>query len=130
VEIEIRIPWDSGGNLGAAYNRVMQTSVDWVCFLDHDILQLNPNWYLMCCNAVKKVGHDAGWITGMTNAIACSLQYKPHAPTNHSVMAHMDFAKAEYNRHAEKLELMAPNVPLPLITTITSGLKLPDMIVM
>lgn len=113
MEIEIKIPWGKDGNLGAAYNRLMRTVDDWVCFLDHDILQLNPNWYHMCLDAVTKVGHSAGWITGTTNAIACSLQHKPTAPRNHNLMAHMDFAKQQYNTHGNKLELIAPKVPLP-----------------
>jgi GT2 family glycosyltransferase len=91
----------------------MNISQDWVCFLDHDILQLNPNWYHMCLSAIKSVGYSAGWITGMTNAIACSHQFKPHAPKNANILAHIDFAKKEYNSHSNKLIMMEDNVPLP-----------------
>jgi GT2 family glycosyltransferase len=113
MNIEIKIPIGESKNLGAHYNRLMADVKDWVCFLDHDILNLNPNWYNMCITAVQKVGHDAGWITGMTNAIACSLQFKSAAPKNHDIMAHIDFAKGEFNVHGNKLEMMPANVPLP-----------------
>jgi len=108
MEIQIIIPWGSNGNLGAAYNRLMESVTDWVCFLDHDILQLNPNWYHICRSAIKTVGHSAGWITGVTNAIACPSQYCPDAPKNNDVIDHMRYAKKRYNQFEDNLFLVDP----------------------
>jgi GT2 family glycosyltransferase len=106
MEIQIIVPWGSDGNLGAAYNRLMENVKDWVCFLDHDILHLNPNWYHMCKAAIKSVGHTAGWITGVTNAIACPDQLRMDAPKGGDIYTHMHFAKHCYKEHGDKLTLI------------------------
>ncbi len=48
-EFQIIVPWsvkklESGSHtdLGQAYNSAMAHVVDWVCFLDHDVMHLNP----------------------------------------------------------------------------------------
>ena len=106
MEIQIIIPWGSNGNLGAAYNRLMKGVKNWVCFLDHDILQLNPSWYHMCLEAIDKVGDRAGWITGVTNAIACPAQLYPDAPKNNDIVEHMKTAKKLYDKHGTNLRLI------------------------
>jgi len=110
MEIQIIVPWGKDKNLGRTYNRLMKTVDDWVCFLDHDVLMLNPNWYHMCRSAVKKVGHRAGWITGVTNAIANPYQLRTGAPKEPDILKHMHFAKKLYNKHGEKLELLSNDV--------------------
>ena len=112
MEIDIKIPWSSDKNLGAAYNRLMQDVRGWVCFMDHDVLQLNPNWYHMCLGAIKKVGTNAGWITGMTNLIACRRQYKLDAPKNHNILKHIRYARKEYERYGDMLCAMPEKIPL------------------
>lgn len=108
TEIQIIVPWGQTDNLGSHYNRLMQNVDDWVCFIDHDILMLNPSWYHMCLNAIKKVGHTAGWITGVTNAIACPSQLDFSAPKNDDMTTHMRRAKQLYDKHGNKLEMMDP----------------------
>jgi len=108
MEIQIIVPWGANGNLGGAYNRLMQSVDDWVCFLDHDILQLNPNWYHMCLKAIDSVGHTAGWITGVTNAIACPNQYCPDAPKSNDILEHMRYAKQRYRQFNDNLFFMDP----------------------
>jgi len=108
MEIQIIVPWASNGNLGSAYNQAMKNVDDWVCFLDHDILQLNSNWYHMCLSMIKQLGHSAGWITGVTNAIACSWQFCPNAPKNNDIIDHMKFAKTRITEYGNKLSLMDP----------------------
>ncbi len=75
MHIDVRIPWEPGKKLGFAINRVMETVEDWVLILDHDVfLSLNPYWYDICLNAIEKVGHEAGWVSCVTNLIGCPLQ--------------------------------------------------------
>jgi len=115
MEIQIIVPWgtqkiegQSRTNIGEAYNRLMKTVDDWVCFLDHDILQLNPSWYYMCLSAIERVGHTAGWITGVTNAIACPNQLCADAPKNQNIEFHMKFAKQQYKKFGDHLHLIDP----------------------
>lgn len=108
MEIQIIIPWGQTNNLGQHYNRLMKNVDDWVCFLDHDILMLNPNWYHMCLSAIERVGHSAGWITGKTNAIACPTQLDVGAPKNSNIENHMRHAKQLYDKHGNRLELIDP----------------------
>lgn len=114
MEIQIIIPWGQTNNLGAHYNRLMQKVDDWVCFLDHDILHLHPHWYHLCIDAVKRVGHRAGWLSGVTNAIACTKQLRQDAPKNDNIMAHMQFAKKLSTKYGNRLDLIdAKKIPLP-----------------
>jgi GT2 family glycosyltransferase len=106
TDIQIIIPWGQNKDLGAHYNRLMESVNDWVCFLDHDILMLNPNWYRMCLNAVDRLGHKAGWITGKTNAIACPYQLDQTAPKNNDIVDHMRHARLLYDKHQNKIELI------------------------
>lgn len=106
MEIQIIVPYGSNKNLGATYNRLMQDVSDWVCFLDHDILNVNPNWYKICTAAIETIGHDAGWITGVTNRIACPFQICYDAPKDDDIMAHMAYAKNRYSRHQANAHLI------------------------
>lgn len=114
MEVEVIIPWNADGNLGEAYNRAMSEAKDWVCFLDHDILNCNPKWYHMCLTAITKVGHTAGWITGKTNSIACRQQLSANAPKNDDIMAHMLYAKQLHSLYGNKLEQLPKNLSPPL----------------
>ena len=122
MEIQVIIPWgtkklDSDPNrtnLGEAYNRLMESVDDWVCFLDHDILQVNPMWYHMCLAAIKTIGHKAGWITGVTNRIACPYQLCTDAPKDDDIMAHMAYAKQRYQKYQANADLVdSKNIALP-----------------
>jgi len=104
--IDIRIPYMPDMKLGRAYNLAMRTVNDWVLFMDHDILQLNPHYYEVCLGVTKKIGHKAGWITGVTNRIACEPQWCRTAPQNDDVMAHMRFAKQQWVKYGPTLLLI------------------------
>ena len=73
LKIDIVVPYRPG-NLGAAYNEAMAKADDWVLFLDHDFMLLNPKWYDICLDAIRQVGHKAGWISAVTNRIYCPTQ--------------------------------------------------------
>ncbi len=102
-EIDIRIPYAENMQLGKAYNIAMRSVDDWVLFVDHDILQLNPHYHEVCLGVIKQVGHEAGWITCMTNSIACEAQWDREAPRNNDVMNHMRYAKQLWKEHGPKL---------------------------
>jgi GT2 family glycosyltransferase len=70
--------FDTTGNIGIAYNDVMQnSSFEWVGFKDDDVMFLNHNWYAMFLRAIEVVGENAGMITCFTNRIGCPLQKAP-----------------------------------------------------
>ena len=101
--MDIRIPYYEGMQLGYAYNRAMETVKDWVLFVDHDLmLPLNPNYYAACVNAIRELGHDAGWITCKTNRIACECQLSRPAPKCNDIMNHMAYAKSLWKEHGNK----------------------------
>lgn len=89
--------------LGKAYNIAMKSVQDWVLFMDHDILHLNPYYYDVCTEVIKKLGHEAGWITCMTNRIACEAQWCREAPKSDDIMAHMKHAKHRWKEHGPVL---------------------------
>lgn len=102
--VDVIIPWYPG-NLGKAYNDHMEgANGNWICFLDHDILMLNPSWYHMLQSAVKRVGEQAGWITGVTNRIACAEQLCNDAPTGDNILDHMAYAKKRYETYGDLLK--------------------------
>jgi GT2 family glycosyltransferase len=114
MDCQLIVPWGIDGNLGAAYNRLMMTVEDWVCFLDHDILNLNPHWYQMILTAIERHGHTAGLITGVTNAIACPIQLCRDAPQDMDLQKHMAYAKQRYQTHGDTTKLVIPEkMPLP-----------------
>jgi len=45
--IHVNIPFDSNGNLGAAYNRFVEyiPRGDWACFIDHDAMFTTNDWF-------------------------------------------------------------------------------------
>lgn len=101
--IDVRIPWEPGKKLGFAINRMMDTVEDWALILDHDtFISLNPHWYEICLNAIKKVGHNAGWITCTTNQIGCPLQ---KADYNHAVKDYNYSKKFDTNSMGSHFEL-------------------------
>ena len=87
---------------------------DWVIFQDHDVLQLNPSWYHMVLKAIETLGHDAGLITGVTNLIACPMQFCPDAPQSLDLVEHMKFAKKRFKKFGFKADIVIPEkMPLP-----------------
>ena len=97
--IDVRIPWEPGRRLGYACNRMMKTVEDWVLILDWDVLLLNVNWYDMCLKAIKKVGHNAGLISCLTNRIGCPLQKAGVPQTIDNIAVHMEYAKTISTEH-------------------------------
>jgi len=110
-KIDVRIPYEPGGLLGADYNRIMkETKYNWVLFLDHDIfLSLNPHWYYICQQTINQtVDQKVGLITCKTNINHKQTgQYDPESPIGCSIEEHRDYAKTAWNKHAlsyEKIE--------------------------
>lgn len=75
IRIDVRIPYEPGRKLAAAYNRAMRESVaEWVLFLDWDLFNCNPYWYDCCVSAIEQCGEKAGWITCVANRIGSNSQ--------------------------------------------------------
>lgn len=89
--------------LGRAYNASMETVKDWVLFLDHDLLMLNPHYYEVCLGVVQVLGHKAGWISGVTNAIACGVQLCKNAPKGDNIIDHMRYAKQRWDKYSAQV---------------------------
>jgi len=103
--IDTKIVYEPNGRLSLAYNRAMQnTTAEWVLFLDQDIFLTNPHWYIMCLNAIRQVGKEAGWITARCNRIASSVQlYKPRKDNN-DILNHVGIAKRLYEKFGSSLK--------------------------
>jgi GT2 family glycosyltransferase len=99
-KIDIRIPFEPQGRLGADYNRIMEESrQEWVLFKDHDILIFHPSWYLICQKAIREKP-DAGMFTIFTNNIGCKMQRLKRAPhTSRSILHHKHFAREIWNKN-------------------------------
>jgi len=103
ARIDVRIPYEPGGKIGEAYNRIMRdTQQEWVLFLDHDVLMLNPSWYEICQEAIAR-RPDAGMFTGWTNNIGCKLQRDAGAPGGHDMQQHRARARELWMRHGVSL---------------------------
>lgn len=101
--IQVCIPYAPNQALGTACNAIMQRAEDWVLFLDHDVLLLNPNWYMMCEKAINEVVHKAGIITCMTNRIGCPIQRETVEDTD-NLAYHWGIAKSLYNKHGSTVK--------------------------
>lgn len=101
--IEVVIPYEPCKKFGFAANRVMEKAHDWVFILDHDLFICNPNWYEAFLYGVQKVGHGAGWITGVTNRTACSNQRAVDAPIKDNLVEHVRYAEKLWQRHGPEI---------------------------
>lgn len=102
--IDVKLAYEPGRKLARAYNRAMETATtEWVLLLDWDLFACNPFWYDMSVAAIDRVGHDAGWITCVTNRIGNPGQKMTDAPQNDDMMAHMQYAKHLYGLYGEEV---------------------------
>jgi GT2 family glycosyltransferase len=97
------IPYDLGGNLGAAYNNAMQAvgHDGWVCFLDHDAIWTTNHWYAQLNRAVSTYP-KAGLFTAVTNRIGNKHQLAPGAPQTHDMRLHRAFGEKLASRHGHR----------------------------
>lgn len=111
-KINIVIPYEPDANLGGEYNRIMEESChDWVLFLDHDVLILNPHWYHLCQEAIRKYP-EAGLFTAFGSAGGGGFQRIKGSPERgQSILVHRQFAKNLWKRFKYSLTLNDPNVP-------------------
>lgn len=106
LDLDVRTPYIKGKQLGAAYNLAMESVSDWVLFTDHDIILLGPNYADTILHAIRTLGHNAGWITCMTNRIACPHQLSKGAPGSDNIMEHMEHAGRLWAKHGKTLKLI------------------------
>lgn len=110
--MQVVIPYKPG-DLGECYNEYMSKAEDWVLFLDHDVLLLNPHWYKICMNVINQWGHNAGFITCVTNRIGCRWQKAGSDIQNDDIKYHLNFAKNLYLEHGnDSNEILQNSSPL------------------
>ena len=105
--ITVCTPYKPGCQLAKAYNEYMEAATtEWVLMLDHDLFNCNPHWYDCCLSAIEQVGHDAGWITCITNRIGSNSQkaarFMPEddpPPQSHDVTEHITYARKVHQRY-------------------------------
>jgi GT2 family glycosyltransferase len=115
--INVCIPFDPGANLGGEYNRIMEESKrEWVLFLDHDVLILNPHWYLLCQEAIRK-HPDAGLFTAFGSAGGSKFQRIGGTPARgQSILVHRGLAKKIFQKHGFSLTENNPSDRKALIS--------------
>lgn len=109
IRIDVRIPYEPGRKLAAAYNRAMQESAsEWVLFLDWDLFNCNPYWYDCCVSAIEQCGNDTGWITCVTNRIGGHSQkaksFMPEddpPPVSDDIADHMQYSRKMHQKYNE-----------------------------
>lgn len=96
IKIDVRVPFEPGGKLGADYNRIMmETPYNWVLFLDHDLFLCNPHWYLLCQRAIEQYP-GAGMFSCWTNNLGRTQQRDPNSPQCHDLQAHIAHARSVF----------------------------------
>ena len=98
--IEVVIPYEPCKNAGIAYNRAMKRAHDWVLIMDHDIFWCNPNWYEAFLEAVIRLGHQAGWISAVTNRTQDGRQKSHGCPEeSDNLIDHIRWAEQVWDKH-------------------------------
>ena len=116
-QFQIMVPYYPG-NIGIAYNQAMKHVDDWVLFLDHDIMILTPDWYEQCRIAIDLLGHEAGWITCMTNSIWCDDQLDIKAPNSNNIAVHLQHARTTAKKFPQ---IISPGSAKKFLGNIFSG---------
>lgn len=99
-KIDVRIAFEPGAQLGREYNRILAgTSLKWVLFVDQDVLILNPHWYMICQEAIRR-HPDAGVFTCFTNSCGCKFSRAPEAPPMEApISAHRAYARKMWDKN-------------------------------
>jgi GT2 family glycosyltransferase len=118
--LDVRVPFAPDGNLGAAYNRAMETVDHWAVLLDDDVfLRVQPQWYDIICKAIARYGKDCGLATCVTNRIGCPQQRCVDAPKSDNIIEHMDYAKRRFDKYGY-LAVEIPRVKPSGMVMVTS----------
>ena len=100
-------PYDTGKNLGKAYNEAMSKLDGWVLIKDYDILILLPE-------TIRQIEHyttiypETGLFTCYTNRIANSEQLLNGMDNNDSIRHHMKLARQQQSELYTVTELTKP----------------------
>lgn len=108
MKVNVMTPFDTGKNLGKAYNQAMSRIGDdeWGCLIDHDILFLTPDAINILHGYVERYP-DAGLLTCYTNRIHVSspqlLNNKLADDTD--ILTHLEIAERRKSRLYEVVEI-------------------------
>jgi GT2 family glycosyltransferase len=111
-KINVVIPFEPDAHLGREDDRIMEESkYEWVLLLDHDVLILNPHWYYLCQEAIRK-HPEAGLFTIFGSSRGCRFQKLKEAPRNdRPIPEHRKFAKKLWARHQFSCTFNDPAIP-------------------
>jgi len=100
--IETVIPYEPCKKVGFAFNRIMEKAHDWVLIMDHDLFLCNPMWYEAFLSAAVRLGHQAGWITAVTNRCASGAQKSDGCPSeSDDLIDHIRWAEKVWKEHGD-----------------------------
>lgn len=99
-KIDVRVPHEPGGMVGADCNRILKESPHpWVLIFDSDVfLKTHPNWYWISQQAINKYP-DVMLFSATCNNIGCKDQLDKEAPEGHDLSKHISYARTIYERH-------------------------------
>jgi len=83
------------------YNRYMEQSEDWVCFIDSDAMFIHPKWHTILLRAIKNLGKKAGFITCMTNRVGHLSCIPSDCPQDHDIEKHTKYAIENEKKNRE-----------------------------
>ena len=89
-------PFNKGGDLGQAYNEIMERlSLDeWAIFLDHYIIVLDNSFWTRFYDAIESSDGTVGAFTCKTNAILNPQLLAKDAPATDSITDHTEYARS------------------------------------
>lgn len=106
-------PWAPDGDLGKAYNDVLEyfNFDDILVLLDWDAMFTTQHWYKQIEKAFEEYP-DAGIVTGVTNRIGNRLQLPDEEPpASHDMREHRKFGQLIYEKYDGKIsDLTHPEI--------------------
>ncbi len=97
-KIDVQVGFEPGPWVGRSVNAAIDRSpFDWFLHLDHDILLLNPHWYIICQEVIRRYP-NAGMFTCWCNNTGGKEQLGP-APKTDSVAAYREISKSMFFEH-------------------------------
>lgn len=114
MKIDVRIPYGENRRLARAYNQaILESTTNWVLFLDHDVFLCNPCWYDMCVEAIRSLYKDP-----LAASIGCVAGGERHAssmeksgPPPDGIEFHIQRAMDYYHKYGTTVERIQEHTP-------------------
>lgn len=95
MKLQAYTPFNKNGDLGKAYNLIMERLPldEWALFLDHDIIVLDNSFWSQFYDAITEEP-DVGAFTCYTNSILNQQLIAPGCPATDSIVDHTNYARS------------------------------------